>query len=82
MRRIGRAEVGLVGDLVVGQLVVVRRGDVNDAGGTRRGDEPLHRGNRLLGTGNRELPAGEHEVDLRVDVPENHVTRVSCRFGL
>jgi hypothetical protein len=51
--------------------VVVGRGDVDDPGLARGGDELRHRGRRLLGAGDVELSVREHEVDLRVDVPED-----------
>ena len=77
------AKSGVVRDLGVGELVVVGRGDVDDPGRARSVDETLHRRNRLLGAGDVELPVREHEVDLRVDVPEDcHVTSSSRGFGL
>src|SRR5204863_8762652 len=75
-------EVGLLGDLVVDQLVVIRRGDVDDASRTSRVDETLHRRHRRLCSRHVELAARKHEVDLRVDVPEDHSTSASRRFGL
>ena len=75
-------EVGLVGDLVVRQLVVVGGGDVRDVRRARGIDEPPHRRRGLLRSWDVELALREHEVDLRVDVPENHSTSASRGFGL
>ena len=80
---IRRPIVGRVRDLVVGELVVVHLGHVDDARRPCSVDQELHRGNRLLGAGHVELPVRIHEVDLCVDVPENfHVTSSSRVFGL
>src|SRR5438105_4227767 len=56
VRRIGSREVRVVGDLVVGELMVVRGRDVDEALRTYRFDEALHRRRRLLGAGNVQLP--------------------------
>ena len=82
MRRVGAREVRLVRDLVVGQLVVVGGRDVHDAFRTYRLHQTLHRRRGRFGAGDVQLPVGEHEVDLRVDVPEDHSTSASREFGL
>ncbi len=69
--RVRVAQVGRVGDLGVGQLVVVGGGDVREPGRAGRVDEQLHRRRNLLRAGDVELPRRLHEVDLRVDVPED-----------
>src|SRR5205085_4483363 len=71
VRRVRRPEVRFLGELVVRQLVVVRRRDVDDARRARGLDDSPHGGSDPLGPGDVELPAREHEVDLRVDVPED-----------
>ena len=77
------AKSGDVGDLGIGQLVVVRRRDVWDALAPRPLHEPRHRRNDGICPRDRELPTGIDEVDLRVDVPEEplHVTSSSRGFG-
>ena len=71
MGRVGVPVVRVVGDLRVGELVVVGGGDVNQAGRARSLDELPHRRRGLLGSRNVELALGEHEVVLRVDVPQD-----------
>ena len=58
-------------DLRVGQLVVVGRGDVDEPALARAATSRSIAGRDLLGAGDVELPVREHEVDLRVDVPED-----------
>ena len=51
--------------------MVVRGCDVDEPGRARGVDEALHRGRGLLRVWHVELARRLHEVDLRVDVPEN-----------
>ena len=71
VRRPGAVEVGLLRDLGVAELVLVARGDVDDAGSASRLHEARHGRPCLLRAGEVELAARLDEVDLRVDVPED-----------
>ena len=82
MRRIRVPEVGRLRDLRIGQLVVVRRGDVDEPGRARSIDEALHRGRDVLRVRHVELAVRLHEVDLRVDVPEDALHVTSSSRGL
>ena len=68
---------GVVRDLGVGQLVVVGRGDVRRCRAARAAvDEPRHRRHApSSASGTASLPSASHEVDLRVDVPEERASR-------
>jgi hypothetical protein len=83
VRRERARVVGRLGDLRVGQLVVVGGRHVRNPLRTRPGDEPRHRRHHRLGAGHGELAVPVDEVDLRVDVPQHplHVTGSSRGFG-
>src|SRR5207248_2998012 len=71
MGRVRALPVRGIRDLGVGELVVVGRGDVHDAGAARGVYELFERREQLRRAGHVQLPARLHEVDLRVDVPED-----------
>jgi hypothetical protein len=64
-------EIGLGGDLGIVRPVVVGGVDDRDAGGPGGLGQPAEVGSQRLGARHSQRPGGQHEVDLRVDVPEH-----------
>src|SRR5262249_41970888 len=80
--RVGVDEVRRVRDLGIAVLVVVGGGDVHDALGARPADERVHLRQPRLRAGHGEAAVLEHEVALRVDVPEDDAHRTSSSRSL
>ena len=71
VRRIRVHEIGLREISGSVELVIVGRRDVDDPAPRAPSDESRHGRTRLFGAGYGELSVRKHEVDLRVDVPED-----------